>query len=272
MMHELRSIPPAPRRIRLRPLLAHRWPLLAVSLLFVLAGSLLAWLMFLQAGGKPGDQHRLEQGPTTTVRGRVFAVDRADGRARQQVHYRFDWQDKPQLEGHSNAVAGTFAPGTDVDVEVLREDPSINAVKGTVLFVDRAWLRPQFWLSVLVVPGALLLLGWLAGSFQLRQVLIYGDAAVGTVTSLRRVQLVLPEMLRVGYEFRDHRAISRRNAHWVRVHGELGSRLVRQMQSGTFEKMPVLHDRRLPQWNRMLLPQDFLPQTTQDALPANGNV
>jgi hypothetical protein len=35
--------------------------------------------------------------------------------------------------------------------------------------------------------------------------------------------------------------------------------LLAQLASGQLEAMPVLHDRRLPQWNRMVLPQDFLP-------------
>jgi hypothetical protein len=30
------------------------------------------------------------------------------------------------------------------------------------------------------------------------------------------------------------------------------------MASGRYEEMPVLYDRRQPNWNRMLLPQDFL--------------
>ena len=31
MRHEVRTIPPAPRLVRMRPLCAHRWPLLAVG-------------------------------------------------------------------------------------------------------------------------------------------------------------------------------------------------------------------------------------------------
>lgn len=270
MMHEVRSIPPAPRRIRLRPLFAHRWPLLAIGALLSIAGALLAWLMFLQAGGKPGDQRRLENGPTKLVPGRVMAVDHADGRARQQVHYRFEWSDQTR-QGSSSAPVGAFLADTDIEVEVLLEEPGINAAKGTLLFVDHAWLTPRFWLGLLAVPGGLVLLGWLAGSFQLRQVLVHGDTTVGRVTAIEVVRGVLPEMLRVRYEFRDHRATLRKGSHWVRVHGELGARLLRQLRSARFESMPVLHDRRLPQWNRLMLPQDFLPQDRGTPLPANGN-
>ena len=134
----------------------------------------------------------------------------------------------------------------------------------------RAWLQARFWIATMAVPGVLILLGWLAGFFQLRQVLVHGDVSVGRVTAIANVRFVLPEMLRVTYEFRDHRAVTRMNSHWVRVHGHLGERLVKQMHTGWLEPMPVLHDRRLPQWNRMLLPRDFLPHASQHALPANG--
>ena len=30
------------------------------------------------------------------------------------------------------------------------------------------------------------------------------------------------------------------------------------------ESLPVLHDRRVPPWNRSLLPEDFLAQTADD--------
>ena len=61
----------------------------------------------------------------------------------------------------------------------------------------------------MAVPGGLLLLGWLAGVFQLRHVLVHGDVTVGVVHRIVRVPLVLPEMLRVDYTFRDHRAVTR---------------------------------------------------------------
>ena len=69
MPNEVRSIPPAPRRVRLRPLLAHRWPLLAVSALMVVMGSLIAWAMFLQSGGKFSLGPALDEGPTLLANG-----------------------------------------------------------------------------------------------------------------------------------------------------------------------------------------------------------
>jgi hypothetical protein len=63
--------------------------------------------------------------------------------------------------------------------------------------------------------------------------------------------------------------VTRHGHHWVRAHGELGARLTDQAERAAFEEMPVLHDRRLPQWSRMLLPQDFLPQPDALVLDAD---
>jgi hypothetical protein len=116
----------------------------------------------------------------------------------------------------------------------------------------------------MALPGALLLAVWLAGAFQLRQVLRHGDVSIGTVHRVRRVPFLLPEMLSVDYTFRDHHAKTRHNRHWVRAHGKLGSRLLAQMTDSRYEELPVLHDRALPQWNRLLLPADFWPQPPID--------
>ncbi|HEX5053414.1 MAG TPA: hypothetical protein VFZ65_16675 [Planctomycetota bacterium] len=273
MRHEVRSIPPAPRRVRMRPLLAHRWPLLAVGGASSVLGCLFAWLMFLQAGGKPRDQQLLREGPVVTVPGTIGPMEHArvrwDGHDWQRVNYTFDWHGGT-LKGECFVPAGRQTTEDRVEVEVLPGRLEINCIVGGLISMDRTWLQPRFWLGVMVVPGALLLLGWAASFFQLRQVLVHGDVSVGRITAIRPVPVVLPEMLCVAYEFRDHRAVARRNRHWVRLHGELGARLARQMQSTRFEEMPVLHDRRLPQWNRMLLPQDFLPQTSEQVMPANG--
>ena len=272
MMREVHHIPPAPRRVRLRPLLAHRWPLLAVGGALVVLGCLFAWAMFLHEGGKFSMAPRLDQGPTRRVQGTVKAVAppmELERQAWQHVGYDFEWRGV-SLSGASFTRADLLRVGDTVDIEVLEAEPNISRIAGSMLHVDRIWLHARFWIGAMVVPGALVLLGWLAGLFQLRQVLVHGDVSVGRVLAIRPVRFVLPEMLRVAYEFRDHRATARKNSHWVRVHGELGARLVQQMQTGLLQSMPVLHDRRLPHWNRMLLPQDFLPMTTKDAQPANG--
>jgi hypothetical protein len=261
MKHEVRAIPPAPRRIRLRPLFAHRWPLLAIGGLATVIGLLVAWAMFLQAGGLPSQQARLEAGPVSRVTGSISHVDRPltwQGSRWQRVSYTFLWQGGTR-HGSSFGPAGRFAVQDAIDVDVLPDEPFVSRLAGGRLLFDPPWTHARFWLGLLAVPGALLLLGWLAGVFQLRQVLLHGDVSIGQVERIQPIRLLLPEMLRVDYTFRDHRARIRHGRHWVRLHGELGARLLAQLGSGQLEAMPVLHDRRLPQWNRMVLPQDFLP-------------
>lgn len=261
MKREVHAIPPAPRRIRMRPLFAHRWPLLAIGGTLVVIGGLLAWLMFLQAGGKMSMGARLDREAKALIDGRIHWVRPAGewhGRAWDDVRYDFT-HGGVRLSGGSFVPAGTCRVDATVPIEVLADDPNVSRVAGGILHVDRAWLRARFWIVAMTVPGGLVLLGWLASLFQLRHVLVHGDVAVGRVTGIRPVAMVLPEMLRVDYVFRDHRAKDRKNHHWVRVHGALGARLLAQVRREQYEDMPVLHDRRLPQWNRMLLPQDFLP-------------
>ncbi len=266
MRYEVRTIPPAPRAIRWRPLFAHRWLVFVLGGGMVVTGGLLAWLMFLQSGGKMSMGPRLERGPVARVEGTLTKVDppRAwNGATWQNVSYRFEHElDGQTVRGFGGCFvpAGAWRIGDEVAVDVLAGDPNVSRVAGGVLHLDLDWLRARFWITVLAVPGGLLLLGWLAGVFQLRHVLVHGDVSIGVVHRVVRVPWVLPEMLRVDYTFRDHRATTRHGHHWVRAHGELGARLLQQQAARAFEEMPVLHDRRLPQWNRILLPHDFLPQ------------
>jgi hypothetical protein len=280
MQHEVRSIPPAPRRARLHPLLAHRWPLLIIGAWMMVIGGLIAWAMFLQSSGTFSWGQRLDAGPSKTVDGivqKVLPAVHFDGQAWDDVHYLATWQaegnstgedpaDEVQphevkLYGCSFVAAGTYQAGDAVPIEVLTAMPNIHRVQGGVLRADRRWLYARFWIAILVVPGALILLSWLTAMFQLRQVLVHGDVSVGRVLNVQRVRYILPEMLAVTYEFRDHRAMMRKNRHWVRVRGTLGNRLRNWSVHNPSEALPVLHDRRFPQWNRMLLPQDFLRAT-----------
>ncbi len=260
MMHEVRSIPPAPRKARRTALLAHRWPILAIGGALTVLGSLLAWLMFLQAGGKPSEQLRLDAGPVNLATATVVGVDEPmtlSGRQWQMVHYNINCPGGTSV-GSSIAPAGLYRIDDTVQVEMLVGEENVNRIVGTLRHVMQPWCQPERWLVTMVVPGLLVLLGWLASAFQLRHVLVHGDVSVGRLLAIQPVPHVLPEMLRVAYSFRDHHAVLRHGSHWVRRHGELGRRLVRILADDTDEPLPVLHDRRLPQCNRMLLPDDFL--------------
>jgi len=260
MKHEVRDIPPAPRRVRLLPLLAHRWPLGALGVVPTVLGALIAWAMFLQSGGKFSLGPTLDQGPVERTTGIVRSVAppvTIDGQKWQDVRYDTAWQGS-RLVGGCFVPAGSCRPGDQVAVEILLADVNLHRIVGGLLHIDRRWLHARFWLVLMVVPGGLLLLGWLRSLLQLRHVLVHGLVAPGFVHRVTSVRFVLPEMLRVDYTFRDHRARSCHGCHWVRRHGELGRRLDAQRENGRFEELPVLHDRRVPQWSRMLLPGDFL--------------
>ena len=269
MKSDVRAIPPAPRRIRLRPLFAHRWPLLALGCPLVVMGALLAWAMFLQSGGKFSLGPSLDAGPTRSLPGKVLQSEgprEFDGIAWDDVRYEFFWPSdadpqRSRLFGGCFLRRGSAQAGDAVTVQALVADPNVNRIAGGVLHIDRDWLHARFWAQVMVVPGALLLLGWLAGAFQLRRVLVYGDVSIGTVHRVRPVRFVLPQMLAVDCTFRDHRAIARHTRHWVRARGALGQRLTAD-RNGEYEALPVLFDRQLPQWSRLLVVDDFLPAPT----------
>lgn len=276
MMHEVRSIPPAPRRLRAGALLAYRWPLSLSAATLVVSGLLLAWLMFLQAGGKPSDQARLDHEPLETAAGRVVGVDEEfvrAGRRWQRSHYSFAVADG-EVVGSSFGAPGAHPVGETVQIEFLRAENNVSRIAGDVLHIHVAWLEPRFWLGLLAMPGAVLLLGWTAGAFRLRHVAVHGDVSVGRIVAVEAIPLVLPQMLRVTYEFRDHRATVRRGRHWVRRRGPLGDRLAvawlaSLRPSARTEPLPVLHDRRSPDQNRLLLPLDFVAEKrTDSALPS----
>lgn len=261
MMHEVRNIPAAPRRVRLGTVLAHRWPMALLGTFLVGVGGLLSWMLFLAAGAKPSDEHRLNEGPNAEAGGIVTRVQEepvhVDGKLWQWVFYDFDYGDR-QIGGASMAPNGIYAVGMTVTVELLPDEPNRNRIVGTILHVDRIWLAPGSWFALTVVPGALLILGWLAGVFHLRHVLVYGDVSSAQIVTCKPVRWLLPEMVAVTFQFRDHHAVVRSGRHWVRVHSTLGARLIRQIHTGWLEPMPVLHDRRFPQWSRMLLAADFM--------------
>jgi hypothetical protein len=258
MVREVRSIPPAPRRVRLRSLLGYRWPLLFAAFVMTVYGGLFTWMLFLADGAKPSDNRRLEIGPVETAAGTVTSIEPArlvDGRPHERVHYEFAFADD-SFAGAAFALEGRYEPDDAVMVELLPREPNINRIVGTRLHVARIWLHPGLWFATMVVPGFLVFLGWLAGVLHLRHVVVHGDVGVATVLQLTRVRWVLPDTLAVRYSFRDHRAVLRHGRHWVRAHGALGQRLANWRGDGAL-LMPVLHDRRFPQWSRLAVATDF---------------
>ncbi|MBK8098806.1 MAG: hypothetical protein IPK26_16965 [Planctomycetes bacterium] len=260
-MRELQGIPPAPRQVRLGTLLACRWPLLATGALLVVYGCLWSLMLWFAAGAKPAEQRALDVGPVATTNGQVVAVDAPVAVGDRQLFrltYRFSWGGTDWHDFKSFGTTPNHAVGDTVQIELLPGNPATNRIVGTLLHIDLPILRPEAWLLVTVVPGCLLLLGWLASVFHLRRVIAYGDVGVATVTGIAPVRFVLPAMLRIDYEFKDHHAQPRRGRHWVRAHGGLGIRLQRALHGCRIERVPVLHDRRHPEWSRLAQAEDFV--------------
>jgi hypothetical protein len=267
MVRDVRGIPPAPRRVRWRRVLGYRWPLAALAFALAVWGGVLTWMLFLAQGGKASDDRRLDAARQLDrldrARGTVDAVTADSGfidaaTPAELVTYQFE-QSGLQMKGHSFAPQGRFAVGAEVEVEMLRGEPSVNRIVGLTTHLIPGVFDPMSWLVAVVVPGLLLGLLYFAGVFHLRHILAHGDVSVAQVLSVQRVRFCLPETWSVRFSFRDHHAHERTSRHWVRAHSNLGNRLRTMARHGTFERLPVLHDRRFPQHCRLVLPDDFAP-------------
>lgn len=263
MIPEVRKIPAAPRRVRGGPILAHRWPMAALGIFLSGFGGLLSWMLLLASGGKPSQQARLDAGPNEQIPAIVTKVvantinGPPPGRW-QYVHYAFEFGEV-RREGSSMAPFGKHHIGERVVIDIAPEAPGIHCILGGKCHFDRVLLRPETWLGIMVMPGLFLMFGYVTGTFRLRQVLVHGDVSTGKLLTTRPIRGVIPDSLLITFEFRDHRAVLRRGRHWVRARSSLGQLARRQVETGWFEPLPVLHDRKMSQWNRMVLAEDFLP-------------
>jgi hypothetical protein len=268
MRREIQSIPPAPRQVRWRAVLWHRWVLGLFAFAFGVYGGAVTWMFFLAFGELPSDNARLDAGRVGQATGKVlerigrggtlngkptdhwrysFTVPKTDGREREV-----------DLNGSCFAPAGMLQVGKEVQVEFLPDEPNRSRIVGTRLDLLPLWVRPGTWFRLLVVPGLLFLLAWLANAFRLRHMMSLGDVSVAQVAEVREVRWIVPAMLAVRFEFRDHRAAPQEGRHWVRTRSHLGGRLQQQLTNGVLERMPVLHDRRWPLFSRLALPEDFV--------------
>jgi hypothetical protein len=255
--------------VRWRRVLGYRWPLAALAFTFAVWGGVFTWMLFLAHGGKAQDDWGLDEAAQKVqAKGTVDGVVPESGfldaaTPAELVNYTFEHGGQ-SWSGHSFAAQGRFKKGDAVDVELKPGEPNRNRIVGlrTQLILDV--FDPQRWLVSVVVPGLLLGLGWFAGVFHLRHILAHGDVSVAQVLSVERVRFCLPETWSVRFSFKDHHAHERTSRHWVRAHSALGGRLRTMARHGTFERLPVLHDRRFPQHCRLVLPDDFAPDHSVD--------
>jgi len=269
MTREVQGIPPAPRRVHLRKALGYRWPLAAAALVLAVYGGVLTWMVFLANGGKALDGRRLDTEPTDRASAIVTGVEPggridADTPA-DRVSFKFDYGGHRGWTNESFVARGTFDDGDTTTVELLPGEPHICRLVGGYNDLIPGWLRPGPWFVVIVVPGLLAGLGYLAGVFHLHRVLVHGDVTVAQVLSVRRVPFCLPETWSVRFSFRDHHARERISRHWVRAHSPIGARLQQLDEHGTAKlRVPVLHDRRWPQYCRLVVAGDFAARPEPD--------
>jgi hypothetical protein len=265
MTREVHDIPPAPRLVRWRAVLWHRWPLAGMGAFLAVYFGLVALMLFHARGGKPRDDSRLAHSPHRTE-GRVIAVRDShatwDGEPAVVVTYRFTLPGESPHEAECFARHGRFAVGDRAPVRFLADETHVHCLEGGRLSLVGDWLTPV--IALFVLPGLLCLLLWLQGVFALKAVLRDGDVAVARIVDVAPVRLVLPAAYAVRYEFRDHRAETRTGRHWVRARSTLGERIAARARRAI-----VVHSRVHPQHSRLVLAEDFLPQATP---PPNGSV
>ena len=276
MSHEVQQIPPTPRRVLWRAALAHRWPLAFVGFMLFVYGGLWTLMLFFHSQGKHKDDTDLDVA-ASLCSGTVFRTEQIEGRIGgkrvERVHYTFTVPSSGTLPALGPQVSdclaevGRYAQDATVEVEYLPDRPQTNRIAGERIDLLGDWVSPSVRISVL--PGFLILLLYFTGALRFRHVLRHGDVAVAHVTGVRHVRFVLPEMLSVDYEFRDHRARWRSAWHWVREHSELGGRL----REGAHE-LPVVHHRMRPWQSRLVEPGQFKSPVSLDVrleLPAEND-
>lgn len=260
MPSEIQRIPPAPRRVAWRKVLGYRWPLAAVTFALAAYCGVIAWMLFLSNSGLIENRNWFEAGPRTRVPAvvrKVAPLPAATGQPPvQRVDYEF-FAEGLNFTGQSDVADRALAEGQPVDVEYLAGRPTINAIVGARLEGPPEWLDRA--VVMIIVPGLLIGIGYAMGVLHLRRVLAHGDVGQAQITMVRRVPFCIPESFAVHYVFRDHHAKERTGRHWVRAHSALGQRLLTMMRHGSYDRVPVLHDRRSPQHSRLVLPDDFSP-------------
>ena len=258
MTREVHDIPPAPRHVRWRAVLWHWWPVAFFGFMLAVYGGLITLMLFLASGGKPSDDHRLDQRCVET-RGTVTRVEIIHRRP-PRVYYDFRVVNKA---GHRYRQSGfSFLPGGEtlkqgdrVPIEYVPGEPSLSRAKGGRSLILPPLLAGFFYGGFLPGIGCLML--WLAAVLRLRRLMTHGDVAVGDVASFRLVRCILPLVYTVEYRFRDHNAKMHTTRHWVRARSALGDRL-----RANPTKIGVVHDRRGRGVSRLVMASDFAPVNT----------
>ncbi len=265
MTREIHSIPPAPRRVRWRAVCWQRWPLCLTGLVLAVYGAVFNWMLFLAFGARPAENRDLDAGPVVTATATVTAVlgdaGTIHGEPAELVEYAF--RRDIDRTGKCFAPAGKFHTGQTVTIELLPGRPHLNRIVGTRLHLLPWWLHPEPWFAMVVAPGLVVLLVWLALTLRTARLMARGMVAVAEIESVRRCRFPVPAMVAVRYRFLDHHAAVQQGGHQVRARSPLGLRLLVLQRRHRIGRLPVVHDRTSPHRSRLCLADDFLPGTPE---------
>jgi hypothetical protein len=300
MALELRDIPTAPRCVRWHAVVWRAFgACLAGAVLLVYGGVLTLLLWISDRGSYYTEADRSLDRERVIHVGRVTEVDARSswrGDAMDLVRFRFTADDGIAQEGASFFAPGVHGVGEEVEVEYSPRTGDSRVLGGSLVQPMEA-TETAFWATV--VPGAALLLLWVAAVRRLRRVLRNGDVTIAEPVEVRRVPFMVPTMLEVRFRFRDRSARVREGHHWVRARSELGERLStaavrpsseprvlwtpkrglapvvptdwQTVRSTDLPRLCVIHDRTRPQANRLVAASDFSPASpTSPALPPHA--
>lgn len=256
MRRELQQIPPAPRTPRWPPVLWARWPLAFLAFVGAVYGGVITLMFYHAAGGKPGDDTRLDRDGRRTV-GKVTATNDQGSPAATdalvQVFYAYRDNKGRETKSFQFLPRDRFHTGDDLELEFLPKTPEVSRVVGTRIS-NLPDLATPLW-RWFVLPGVASLGLWLFGIWRTRSLLRTGDVAMAELLSVRPVRFVVPGMLRVSYRFLDRHALQRSGHHWVRRRSCLGAKLC---AAPVPQSAPVVHDRTHPWRNRVVTVDDFV--------------
>lgn len=255
MTREVHQIPPAPRHtVRWTIALWYRWPLAVGAFVFGLYGGLWSLMLFYASAGKPIDDAKLDtQG--VQIEGRVLSVKPVQAELRDAPADRVDYEFQPPSEPFRRLgfcfVTRGLSSGDPVRVEFLEDATHVNRIVGGRISLLGDWVTPALWISLL--PGGACLIIWLLGVLRTRDLLVHGDVARAQIVSQQPVPWVVPEMLSVGFAFRDRHAVERTARQWVRARSRLGQRIAGSARAG----LAVIHDRERPDRHRLVIADEF---------------
>ncbi len=206
MTAEPSELPPPPRRIARRAILAFRWPLGLVGGFVCVFATVMGLVLLagddfrspfpdwdLDAAGELARREAtVEQVTAVGMRLRSHAV--------WAIDYSFPLDEGGARErGRCYALDGPWRPGQQRQLEYLPHDVTIHRLRGTTRSRSALWLG--WYLPWLWGPAVLLFAFWLVGCWRTAVVLRHGRAVPARLLSARTTRFTNPPQVVVRYAF-----------------------------------------------------------------------